>query len=61
MYAIIETGGKQVRVNVGDKIYVEGQLRYTTYTDRNGLSRTKCEIWAEKLEIFNFHTTASEK
>ena len=23
MYAIIETGGKQVRVNVGDKIYVE--------------------------------------
>ena len=23
MYAIIETGGKQIRVNVGDKIYVE--------------------------------------
>lgn len=23
MYAIIETGGKQIRVNLGDKIYVE--------------------------------------
>ena len=23
MYAIIETGGKQIRVNVGDKLYVE--------------------------------------
>ena len=23
MYAIIETGGKQVKVEVGDKIYVE--------------------------------------
>ena len=23
MYAIIETGGKQIKVNVGDKIYVE--------------------------------------
>ena len=23
MYAIIETGGKQVKVNVGDRIYVE--------------------------------------
>ena len=23
MYAIIETGGKQIRVNVGDKIFVE--------------------------------------
>ena len=49
------------RIRKGDKIYVEGQLRYTNYTDRSGLSRTKAEIWAEKLEIFNFHNAASEK
>ena len=48
-------------IRKGDKIYVEGQLRYTNYTDRSGLSRTKAEIWAEKLEIFNFHNAASEK
>ena len=48
-------------VRKGDKIYVEGQLHYVSFSDKAGVSRTRCEIWAEKLEIFNFHNTAESK
>lgn len=48
-------------VHKGDKIYVEGQLHYVTYSDKAGVSRTKCEIWAERLEVFNFHNTSGVK
>lgn len=41
-------------VHKGDKIYIEGELHNRSYTDRNGTSHTRCEIWAEKIEIFNF-------
>ena len=47
-------------VRKGDKIYVEGQIRYSSYTDKAGISRTRCEIWAEKLELFNFHNNPGE-
>lgn len=41
-------------IKKGDKIYVEGQLHTRTYNDRNGMSHTRPEIWAEKVELFNF-------
>ena len=45
-------------IQKGDKIYVEGSLHNRTYTDRAGNSRNRYEIWAEKIEIFNFHNNA---
>ncbi len=56
---LAKTAEKYVRK--GDKIYVEGQLRTVSYTDKTGASRSRQEIWAEKLEIFNFHNAPSEK
>lgn len=38
-------------VHKGDKLYVEGKLRYRTYDDRNGVSRTVVEVWADSLEL----------
>lgn len=38
-------------VHKGDKLYVEGRLRYTSYNDRQGVKRTMAEIWAENMEL----------
>ncbi|ORZ03871.1 hypothetical protein BCR43DRAFT_484113 [Syncephalastrum racemosum] len=32
------------KVKKGDLVYVEGQLRYNDFTDREGIQRTKAEI-----------------
>lgn len=42
-------------VQKGDKIYIEGSLHNRTYTDRTGNTRNRYEIWAEKIEVFDFH------
>lgn len=38
-------------VHKGDKLYIEGKLRYRTYDDRNGVRRTLVEIWADNMEM----------
>ena len=40
-------------VRKGDKVYVEGELRTRTYTDRKGVSHTITEIWANTLELMS--------
>jgi len=38
-------------VHKGDKLYIEGRLRYTTYDDKQGQRRYQTEIWAENMEM----------
>ena len=38
-------------VHKGDKLYIEGRLRYTTYDDKQGQRRFVTEIWADNMEM----------
>lgn len=38
-------------VHKGDKLYIEGQLRTRSYTDRQGHTRYVTEVWAERMEM----------
>ena len=38
-------------VHKGDKLYIEGQLRTRSYTDKQGKTRYVTEIWADNMEI----------
>ena len=38
-------------VHKGDKLYIEGQIRTRTYTDKNGQTRSVTEIWADSMEM----------
>lgn len=38
-------------VHKGDKLYVEGQLRTRSYTDRQGNTRYVTEIWVDQMEM----------
>lgn len=38
-------------VHKGDKLYVEGELRYRTYTDKKGATHKVAEIWASNIEM----------
>lgn len=40
-------------VHKGDKLYIEGRIRYNSYDDRQGIRRTTTEIWAENLEFLS--------
>ena len=40
-------------VHKGDKIYVEGRIRYTSYDDKKGQRRYQTEIWAENMELLS--------
>ncbi len=40
-------------VHKGDKLYVEGRLRYSSYDDRQGQRRFKTEIWADNIELLS--------
>ncbi len=40
-------------VHKGDKLYVEGRIRYTKYDDKHGVSQNKTEIWAENIELLS--------
>jgi len=40
-------------VHKGDKLYIEGKLRYRTYDDRNGVRRTVVEVWADNMEMLS--------
>ena len=38
-------------VHKGDKLYIEGRIRYTSYDDKQGQRRYATEIWADNLEL----------
>ena len=38
-------------VHKGDKLYIEGRLRYSTYDDKNGIRHNLTELWAENMEM----------
>ena len=38
-------------VHKGDKLYIEGRLRYTNYDDKRGVRHQVTEIWAENMEM----------
>ena len=38
-------------VKKGDKLYVEGELRYRNYEDQNGVKRYITEIYVENMEM----------
>lgn len=46
---LAEVAEKYVRK--GDKLYIEGELRYRSYTDSKGKSQTITEIWANRMEM----------
>ena len=37
-------------IHKGDKIYIEGRIRYRDYDDKNGIRRSTTEIYAASLE-----------
>ncbi len=40
-------------VHKGDKLYVEGRIRYTTYNDKHGVKHNVTEVWAENIELLS--------
>lgn len=38
-------------VHKGDKLYIEGRLRYSLYDNKQGMRRSVTEIWAENMEM----------
>ena len=40
-------------VHKGDKLYVEGRVRYTSYDDKQGQRRFVTEIWADNIELLS--------
>ena len=38
-------------VHKGDKLFVEGKVRYRTYDDKQGKRQYVTEIWADSLEL----------
>ncbi len=48
-------------VHKGDKLYVEGQLRTRSYTDKMGKQRTITEIWADNMEMLTPRNVSGEQ
>lgn len=38
-------------VHTGDKLYVEGELRSRSYTDKRGIERYVTEVWVKEMEM----------
>lgn len=48
-------------VHKGDKLYLEGRLRYTTYDDKQGKRHDVTEIWAENMEMLTPRSTPASE
>lgn len=46
-------------VRKGDKLYIEGKIRTTTYEDQTGIRRYRTEILAENMEILSPRTNGN--
>ena len=40
-------------VHKGDKLYIEGRIRYSTYDDKQGQRCYVTEIWADNMEMLS--------
>lgn len=38
-------------VHKGDKLYIEGRLRYSVYDDKQGKRHSITEVWADNMEM----------
>jgi single-strand DNA-binding protein len=46
-------------VHKGDKLYIEGRLRYTIYDNKQGQRQYQTEIWAENMEMLTPKNTTA--
>ena len=46
-------------VRKGDKLYIEGKIRTTTYEDQTGIRRYRTEILAENMEMLSYRAVGS--
>ena len=46
-------------VHKGDKLYIEGRIRYTTWDDKQGVRHNATEIWADNMELLTPKQTSS--
>ena len=47
-------------VHKGDKLYIEGRIRYVSFNDKQGVKRMATEIWAENIEMLSPRKSADE-
>lgn len=47
-------------VHKGDKLYIEGKVRYRTYDDKRGVRKTVTEILAENMELLTPKNTQQQ-
>ena len=47
-------------VHKGDKLYIEGRLRYTSYDDKHGKRQYVTEIWADNMELLSSKQQAQQ-
>lgn len=48
-------------VHKGDKLYIEGRLRYRTYDDQKGIRRFVTEVYGENMELLSPKPQADSK
>lgn len=46
-------------VHKGDKLYIEGRLRYTAYDDKRGIRHNVTEVWAENMEMLTLKAVSN--
>lgn len=47
-------------VHKGDKLYIEGRLRYSIYDNKQGQRQYVTEIWADNMEMLTPRQTATQ-
>ena len=47
-------------VHKGDKLYIEGRLRYSTYDNKQGQRQYVTEIWADNMEMLTPRQTTQQ-
>ena len=45
-------------IHKGDKLYIEGRIRYRVYDDQKGIRRYVTEIYGENMEILSSRSSA---
>jgi len=48
-------------VHKGDKLYIEGRLRYSAYDNKQGQRQYVTEIWADNMEMLSVKPTPQEQ
>ena len=48
-------------VHKGDKLFIEGKIRTTTYEDQTGIRRYRTEILAENMEMLSYRQANNQQ